>query len=416
MHTVILTIGSRGDVQPYMALGRALLAAGHRVTLATNTNFAAAVAEQGLNYAPLQADFLEMIQSEAGRKALAGKGRLKLMRQVMPTLRQILEDCWAAAHTADLLISHPKAMGGYHIAEKLGVPGFMSLLTPLLTPTAAFANPLLPREQLGPRLNRLSYTLFNRLSLLPYHGLLNRWRRETLGLPPRPRFSDESLREGRPVPVLYGYSEHVVPRPTDWGEHIHVTGYWFLDEPNDWQPPAALRAFLQAGPPPVYVGFGSMVGRDPQALTDMVVAAVQRAWQRAILASGWGGLNPAQLPDSIFAVDAVPHSWLFPQVAAVVHHGGAGTTAAGLRAGKPTVICPFFGDQPFWGRRVAALGVGPQPLTQKRLTVDGLSAAIHSAATDGTMAGRAAELGMCIRNERSIEHAVAAVNKQFALA
>jgi sterol 3beta-glucosyltransferase len=206
--------------------------------------------------------------------------------------------------------------------------------------------------------------------------------------------------------VLYGYSRHVLPPPADWGPDEHVTGYWFLDPEETWQPPADLAAFLAAGPPPVYIGFGSMGSRNPAASAQLALGALAASGQRGILASGWGGLRETDLPESVFMVRAVPHSWLFPQLAAVVHHGGAGTTAAGLRAGVPSLIVPFFGDQPFWGRRVAALGVGPDPLPRKRLSEDTLASAIRQAVGDAGMKVQAAAMAEKIRAEDGVVKAI----------
>jgi sterol 3beta-glucosyltransferase len=197
-----------------------------------------------------------------------------------------------------------------------------------------------------------------------------------------------------------------VPAPADWDNSSVVTGYWFLDTPSDWQPPQDLVAFLEHGPAPVYVGFGSMAFHDAARHMAHVLQALRKLGQRAVVASGWGGLKVEEVPASVFVVDSVPHDWLFPQVTAVVHHGGAGTTGAGLRAGKPTVICPFVGDQLFWGRRVAALGVGPRPLPQRRLTGERLAEAIHTAMNDEGMRQRAAALGAVIRSEDGVGQAV----------
>jgi UDP:flavonoid glycosyltransferase YjiC (YdhE family) len=213
------------------------------------------------------------------------------------------------------------------------------------------------------------------------------------------------------MPVLYGYSSHVIPKPSDWEEDTHVTGYWFLDPVDEWTPPAALIEFLEAGPSPVFIGFGSMSSRKPEETTDLIVEAVGQARQRAIILSGWGGLQRSSVPDTVFMVDSVPYPWLFPRVSAVVHHGGAGTTSAGLRAGVPSVVIPFFGDQPFWGQRVAALGVGPEPVPRKKLSVERLARAIEEAVTDEGMRRRAAELGAKIRAEDGIGRAVAVVGE-----
>jgi sterol 3beta-glucosyltransferase len=190
-----------------------------------------------------------------------------------------------------------------------------------------------------------------------------------------------------------------------------VTGYWFLDPAEDWMPAPALVDFLAAGPPPVYVGFGSMSSRKPEETTALILGALARTGQRGIIHAGWGGMQRADLPDSVLMIDGVPFSWLFPRVAVVVHHGGAGTTSAGLRAGVPAVVVPFFGDQPYWGQRVADLGVGPAPIPRKKLTAERLAQAIQVAVTDHAMRQRAAELGTKIRAEDGVACAVAVVEQ-----
>jgi UDP:flavonoid glycosyltransferase YjiC (YdhE family) len=211
--------------------------------------------------------------------------------------------------------------------------------------------------------------------------------------------------------MLYCYSPAVVPKPPDWGEHAHVTGYWFLDHPPDWQPPADLVDFLESGPPPIYVGLGSISSRDPEKTSRIVLDSLRQAGQRGVIATGWGGLSQSDLPDEVFVTEAVPHDWLFPRMAAVVHHGGAGTTGAGLRASVPSIIVPVSNDQPFWGRRVKALGAGPAPIPRKRLTADRLAHAICVAVTDEAIRKRAAELGETIRAEDGVANAVRIINQ-----
>lgn len=412
MKILILTMGSRGDVQPYIALGAGLRSAGHRVTLATLEAFAQMVQGYGLDFAPIRGEFLELLQTPEGKAALVGKGNpLALLRQVMPMMRQILDDALAASADAELVIYHPKALGGYSIAEKLGIPGVLALPLPLYSPTAAFPSPILPVASLGPTLNRLSHRAMVGLTSASVRGLVNRWRREVLSLPP---VRDELTLRGQPVLRLYGYSPAVVPTPADWDRFSVATGYWFLEQPQGWEPPESLRAFLRAGPPPVYVGFGSMPTQDSARTTNIILAALERSGQRGVLATGWGGLSATALPASVYLLQEAPHDWLFPQMAAVVHHGGAGTTAAGLRAGVPTVICPFFGDQPFWGRRVAALGAGPPPIPQNRLTIDALSSAIQAAVSNPTMRERAGGLAASIRAEDGVAQALRQIEASVA--
>jgi len=417
---LIMTLGTRGDVQPYVALGKGLQAAGHTVTVCTSARFEPFITENGLTYAYMNDEVLALIDSEEVR-ALMGNvtnvwGALrmtaKMMRRVGPLQKMMVADTWQAAQTAtpDLIIFHPKTYTGTHFAEKLGIPAILAPILPQFAPTAEFAAIGFPNLPLGGWYNKLSYSLTTRLTVLGVGGYTNAWRKAN-GLSTQMRGTDFLLKQnGRPIPVMHPLSQHVIRIPGDWPDYIRVTGYWFLDEPNEWKPPADLQDFLTAGDPPVYVGFGSMVGPNPKQLTEIIVVGLQQAGKRGILAAGWGGLEAADLPETIFKLDQAPHSWLFPCMAAVVHHGGAGTTAAGLRAGKPTLVCPYFGDQPFWGQRVFELGVGPEPIHQKKLTVEGFATAINTTVSNAAMQQKAAALGEKIRNEDGIANAIAVIN------
>ncbi|MDM8518028.1 glycosyltransferase [Desulfobacterales bacterium HSG16] len=238
-------------------------------------------------------------------------------------------------------------------------------------------------------------------------GRVRKWRIQH-GLSPRSPGLRMRLPDGRPIPALYGFSRHIIPPPKDWDETATVTGYWFLNEAEHLHPPGALTDFLSSGEPPIYFGFGSIFGRDPELVTQIILEAVRRTGVRAILARGWGGLEstPLAQSESVMFIEAAPHSWLFPQVSAVVHHGGCGTTSAGLLAGKPSIICPFFGDQPFWGSHIERLGVGPSPIPQKKLTVERLCHAIDVVMNDSTMRRNAAALGKRLRKENGTSNAV----------
>jgi sterol 3beta-glucosyltransferase len=412
MNVLILTIGSRGDIQPFVALGKGLKAAGHDVTVCTAQMFEPLVSEHGLDYATMTDEMIRLTDTVDGQRTLESGGKgFGLIKRVKPIIRQMFDQAWAAAQGTDVLVYHPKTLAGYHIAEKLKLPVFMSMPLPAFTPTAAFPNPILPPNlRLGGLFNRLSFVV-TRMVAMPFYSIIKGWR-ASVGLPPRWRFASEIvLPNGQPMPTLYSYSPLVVPTPPDWHPSTVATGYWFLEQRSDWQPPTDLLSFLNVDEPPVYVGFGSMPATDPEAKARLVIDALQKTGQRGILASGWGGLKASSLPQNVFMIDQVPHDWLFPRVKAVVHHGGAGTTAAGLRAGKPTVICPYFGDQPFWGQRVHALGVGPQPVSQKKLTVDNLASAIRSAVSDAEMQRRVAALGEKLRAENGVARAVSIIEQ-----
>ncbi len=420
MNITIIAPGAQGDVRPYVALGKGLHEAGHAVRVATHENFASLVAGCGLAFATLHGDMEALMRDEAVGDALAKNNLLaqfSLMKKKLVVLNeQWMRDCLDACQDADVVVGgFGGLVAGQPVAEKLGLPFVQAWMVPFMPTRAlpAVSFPML-RNWLGGRLNRPSHVLGWRWMAWPMQrASVDLARRSVLGLPPAPRPDGPmAYFEKRTWPVLNAFSEHVVPRPADWAAHLHVTGYWFLDPPPDWQPPAALVEFLRTGPPPVYVGFGSMSHGDPQAATRRVLEALRISGQRGILLSGWGGMSGADLPDSVYMIDSVPHSWLFPQVAAVVHHGGAGTTAAGLRAGKPTLCVPFISlDQNFWGWRVADLGVGLPPISSNRLTAEKLAQAITTAVNDSGMGQRAVALGAKIRAEDGVRRAVEILGK-----
>jgi sterol 3beta-glucosyltransferase len=413
MNITILTIGSRGDVQPFVALGVGLEEAGHEVTLATGKAFEAFVAEHGLRHFALEVDLLERLQSPEGKAAVSGKKLLTTMKKAASMYSRVLNQEWAASQGADALVYHPKALGGYHIAEALDVPGFLTHPVPMFSPTRAFPNPVLPVTNLGGVLNRFSYEAFLRLLTAPYHRTINRWRKETLKLPPTSLLASELEVRGRPIQRLLCCSSHVVSPPSDWDDSTSVTGYWFLDGSEKWQPPAHLAEFLKKGPAPIYVGFGSLGTWASQNVINATLAALKHSGQRSVLTTSAGRV-PLNVPDDVCVIDSAPHEWLFPKMAAVVHHGGAGTTAEGLRAGKPTLICPTsMNDQAFWGRRAFELGVGPKPIPQNKLTAEMLGRAIHGAVTDGAIHRRAEELGQMIRAERGVVRAVEIIEERM---
>lgn len=407
MKVLINTYGTRGDIQPYIALGKGLSAAGHDVTLGTSDGYQALVEEHCLRYAYIDSDMLAFTQAVLGETTSA-RETFRAAQKMLPAMAQMMEREWQVAREVqpDLIVYHSKCLGSLHAAQKLQIPAVLSLPLPFFTPTSAFPVPFLANLRLGKWFNRFSYRLM-RLPVMMYNGMVNRFRVKTLGMPPARSFANGLTRDdGSPVPVIYPYSSHLLPTPPEFPSHVHVTGYWFLDRSPGWQAEPALLRFLEDGPPPVYVGFGSMGGGGAAKRAAVVVEALQAAGQRGVLNRGWGGLNPQSLPANIHLTGSVPHDWLFPQMTAVVHHGGAGTTAAGLRAGKPSVICPFLGDQPFWGWAVSQAGAGPRPIPQSSLSVERLTAAIHAAVHDTGIRRSAEDIGAKICAEDGVARAV----------
>lgn len=399
MRFAIETLGTRGDVQPYIALAMGLMARGHEVQLAAPVQFADMAAEHGIPFAGLPGEFLALLDTPEGKAAVAGgKGfsaGFKLLKHWRPLMMRLLEEEWRAVRSfqPDVLVYHPKSFGSPDMAAALGVPHVLASPIPGFTPTGAFPSPMLPFASLGP-FNKMSHALAIHGARLLFAKDLKAWRATILGL------RGKTVRKPA-AGTLYAYSPAVLPKPGDWDPEVLVTGYWFLDSP-DWQPDEALESFLKAGPPPVYFGFGSVPGIDRAAMAGMILEALEMTGKRGLLAGGGGAIGKVDASARAFFLASAPHDRLLPRTSAAVHHGGAGTTAASLRAGLPTQIVPFFGDQPFWGRRVAALGAGPAPLDWRTLSAGGLAKAL-AALDAAAMRARAAELGTAIAKDRGVE-------------
>lgn len=424
MNILILTYGSRGDVQPYVALGKKLQADGYRVTLATSNRFQDFVEDHELNYAHMNDDLLAILDTDEGKDLLekgsnfyqlARRG-LKIAKQVKPANKSLLRESWQVAQAVnpDLIIFHPKAGAAPHIAEKMGIKAIMVTPVPMLVPTKEFPAPGLPDLNLGGWYRRIGYAFVRFVTIKAISSYIRDFRAE-IDLPPLKKYSLTKSGSGKNIHILHAHSPVVLPRPSDWPNTAHVTGYLFLDGKEEWTPSQELLDFLNAGEPPVYIGFGSMVGRNPERLALIVTEALQKAGLRGIIATGWGGLKAKNLPDTIFNIEQVSHHWLLPKVSAVVHHGGAGTTAAGLRAGKPSIIVPFFADQPFWGWRVHKIGAGPKPIIQKKLSADLLATALQEATGDQAMKDAAMNIGHQIKRENGLANAITMIEKICAV-
>lgn len=427
MRILILTVGTRGDVQPYVAVGIGLKAQGHTVRICAPERFRAFVREYGLEFAPMPNAILDLLDSQVGREAVeetvgvwgAVRSTLKLLKQVKPIQQDIMHACWTAAQdfAPEGLVFHAKTLCGTHIAERLSIPAIMSLPLPAMIPTTAFPLLGLPHLSALPAplkhaYYKHSYTL-GQWGINAYRGLIQDFRTQTLGLAPQKKnIAFLSHSEGTPLPFLHLYSPHILPRPADWPAHIGVTGYSFLPS-RPWTPPDDLKAFLAEGEPPFYIGFGSIAGKDPESTSRHLLHALQHARVRAVIATGWGGLKipEALMTKQVHVIDSAPHDALFPHMAGVVHHGGAGSTAAGLRAGKPTLICPFFGDQPFWGERIHTLSLGPAPLPQKKITVKTLTQRLQQLKHNPHYAHQARQIGQLLAHEDGVGQAVAFIEK-----
>ncbi|WP_026876824.1 glycosyltransferase [Jiangella gansuensis] len=419
MKVLLLTWGSRGHVQPFVSLARELNAAGHDAVLAAPAGSAALAAAFDVRFECLHDPMHELVADpkiqhafEINFRGLIGKTlALHVRRTFAAVTTRVVRDMAAVADDgADVIVHDPIVPGyaGHHIAEHLNIPSVPVCLEPMWVPTSRFRNPLVP-YRLPSQLNRMSYVV----TRLWFGGFVDRdpFGASPVGFsgPPlqrRRRHNVLRRPNGQPATLLQVFSRHILPSPHDYPAWVHTTGFWLLPTPATWAPPLALTEFLAAGPPPVYVGFGSAVGTDPLTAGSIVRDAVRSAGVRAVVVAGAGGIRTETTDGDIFYLRQAPFDWLFPQMAAIVHHGGAGTTGDALAAGRPQVVCPFMTTQPFFGKRLHAAGVAPAPIPQHRLTAENLGRAIAHAARDRSMAKNATELGQRVRAERGAAAAV----------
>lgn len=380
MRITIVAIGSRGDVQPLVALGLGLKAAGHEVRLVAGDDFETFIAEYSLPFYSIGVRMQETMQAHTN-----------IFRFADSITGSILKAFETAGDT-DAVIATVLGVCTCRVARERGIPFFYAVPIPGER-TRQLPYPLFPPLPLGGAYNLLTHVMMEKLIQRSYAPI------RCLFEQPRPTY-------------LHCFSEQIIPRPPDWEDYAKVTGYWFLHHAPNWQPPDGLVSFLEAGTPPLFVGFGSTLDKDAGMLAKRVIEAL--TGRRAVLVAGWGGLRQTDLPENLFLIKSVPYDWLFPRVTAAVHHGGAGTTAWALWAGIPSVVVPFGLDQPFWGRQVERLGVGTEPIPRRRLTAAGLAAAIQQAADDETIRTNAQAISRRIKGEDGVGNAVQIIEQVVA--
>lgn len=426
--------------QPFVALGKVLKDTyGHRVRLATHPNFKDFITDNGLEFFNIggdpQALMAFMVKNpglmpgfDALKSGDVGSRRKEVGEYIQGCWRSCFETGDGTGQTAtdstiedwttpgpgqrdhlhkpfvaDCIIANPPSFAHIHCAEKLGIPLHVMFTMPY-SPTQAFPHPLANIQSSNADANLTNYISYVLIDMLTWQGLgdvINRWRQRSLGLEPISMAKGAGMLQRAKIPHTYCWSPALISKPKDWGAAINISGFFFLDLASNFTPEADLKAFLDAGPPPVYIGFGSIMLDDPTAMTKLILDAVKKSGQRALVSKGWGGVGADELgqTDDVFMLGNVPHDWLFKHVSCVVHHGGAGTTAAGITAGRPTLVVPFFGDQPFWGAMVARAGAGPDPIPNKQLTAENLAEGIKKCLEPETLE-RAAEMAQSIAKER----------------
>lgn len=404
MKITLMAFGSRGDIQPFLALAVALRERGHNVMLAAPDDFEEHFKAHGITYTVIPLNTKAVIDRFSAKRSKRAGVTFATVRafftEVVPELRRAFRtaaDVFAeSAKGADLIISHgflvPYALA---VHQRLNIPLMLGIAAPIVT--SREFSPILASVPFGKRyLYPLSYYMLSRMVTFMMIGPANAYR-QRVGLPPLPGSKTIQTLLQAKVPILMHYSKHLMPVPPDWNANVQVVGQWTLTTQEDWTPPEALSAFLAQGEPPVYIGFGSMTVAHPEQMVRTISTALRLAGLRGVMQTGWAGL--VHEDEHLITIGDVPHDWLFPRMAAIVHHGGSGTTHSALRAGKPALIVPFSADQPFWGRRLAELGVGVPPIAPRNLTAERLAEALRTLTQDTAMRQRAADLGELLRAE-----------------
>lgn len=406
MQITAIAYGTRGDVDPSLALGKELLARGHKVRMVVASDFTAVVERHGLEAAPAQVDIQALLHTAGGLDLIDSGKRISLRRSFKAMQRlfdeigpALIENAFEASADADVVLTaFLSNVFASSICQKLGIPQIVAMAPPIALATRSGAATMgSPRPGESFVNYVLHYALVDRIDWALTQGPANRFRQNVLGLPHQSRAA--YLEHLRRTPILHGVSPHVVPHPRDWPATTHTTGYWLVDDDPGWRPPQRLLDFLDGGEPPILISFGSMTARDPGATTKLLAEAVVQSGHRAIIQTGWAGLGAKSLPDTVHVLGPAPHSWLLPRISAMVHHGGVNTTGQAMSAGIPAVAVPHMGDQPYWGVRIHQLGVGPRPIPRTKLTAPRLAAAIREMAGDQEMRRRAERLAARIRTE-----------------
>jgi sterol 3beta-glucosyltransferase len=411
MLITMLTTGTRGDTQPFMALGLELKKKGYRVRIAASEAYQDFIESYGFEYAMLRGDVSKIIESGAADDAINADNPLKFFsslknEKMMGMMVNIQKDLHKACKGAGAIVYHPGAAIGYFAAKEMNIPSILASPFPM-TPTKDYpALIFYDRPRFGKIYNKLTHHIFEWGFWKVVSGPLKKYWVQQYGEGPNDFSCPYPKQRTAANPTIISSSPTVFSVSKDWPEHVHSYGNWFMDSDHSYQPEEKLERFLKAGEPPVYIGFGS-VGDKKNAgeTTALVIKALKLAGKRGIINTGGSGMNQTEeIAEDILFVKDIPHEWLFPKMSAVVHHGGAGTTAEGLRAGVPSIIVPYGNDQFAWGRKIHELGAGAKAIPRKELTAEKLSAAISYTQVN-EIQSKAQEIGKQIRAEKGAEKA-----------
>ncbi len=372
MKITILTLGTRGDVQPFVALGQKALEKGHQVVICTGQSFKPFIEKIGIEFQEAASDLMAMLSTNEGQIVFKHALRHPFLTKrylhnvVNPAFRTTLEQFYQAAQGADVILYHPKAFGAPDIAEVLDIPCISIPPVPITFPIVEFPNlAISPTKNFGKQFNKWTYSVMAKAEQASINEV-NDFREKTLHLPKRKTGSYTFSLNGKKIPIIYPISKALFPEVKSWEGHVLTPGFFYLDSPND-QLDSRLRAFLSAGPPPIIISFSSMPLKSPQQFSRYLLEALHATHQRGIILTGNSGFAFTENND-LLTINAAPHSLLFPHAKGIIHHGGVGTTAAAIKSGKPQLIIPFSVDQPFWANRLYQQGYALKPLKESQVS------------------------------------------------
>jgi sterol 3beta-glucosyltransferase len=418
MNIVIMTVGTHGDVQPFVALALGLSGRGHRVTLAAPPNVRHFIESRGIDFREMGVDVQAIMAMPDIARRAENATPLKFMRFRKRFAGELFlkagRDARELFREADLVIYKTPLKIAFCLSRLTGVPAVEVGLVPML-PTTHDTGVVLAARNFGGPVNRLVAGLLHQVVWRGCRESIEALRAEIPELKPYRAYKKMARATLHADPVIYTFSPRIYPKPADWGDNVPLTGYWFLPADPSWSPTAELTAFLASGDQPVYFGFGSMTNADPDRALRLIVETIERLGVRGVVSSGWADFARRTAHSTrVMFIGYVPHDWLFPRMAAVVHHGGAGTTAAALRAGVPSVLVPHLGDQAMWGRLLFKLGVAPRPIPMRRLDGRRLERALREALAEGRMRERASETAAALAAEDGVERAVEVIESFMA--
>ncbi|WP_373600696.1 glycosyltransferase [Paraclostridium bifermentans] len=379
MRIAIFTLGTRGDVQPYIALAVEAIKRGHSAVICTGESFKDLIKSYNIEFSKADLDLMELLESKDGQDIFnnASKHIIKAIKYskeyINPAYRKTLEQFYNCAKSADVIVYHPKALGAPDIAISLNIPCIHMPPVPIVYPVEEFPNLAISyKGNFGSIINKLTY-LPIKYAEASYIKEINDFRQKILKLPKRKCGIYTYNVESKPIPLLYPVSKFIFEDVNSWSKKVYLSGFLFIDSANE-QLSDEIKKFISNGNAPIIISFSSMPLKNPLKFKEVLIKALKETNNRAIVLTGTSGMN-FDNADNILSVKSAPHSLLFPLSKGIVHHGGVGTMATALKSGKPQLIMPFSVDQPFWANRLYKMGYALKPMYETNISINDLSQA-----------------------------------------